>query len=302
MIFARASSWESTDDAFLDAHIVGVASKVAGRVARVHFTDNAEVQEGALLLEIEPGDFEAQSAQRRAAVASAQAGVGAAEAALAEAQAHLGTLQAAVEQEQAGARAGQAQSAKAEASLVRTRQLSAQKIVPPQDLENAEATALTNAAIAELAARRVAGAESQLAEGRARLGSAQAKLETARAQVQQAEADLRLAELNGSYARLTAPQAGRATRKAVEPGAYVQVGQTLLSLVSAELWVTANFKESQIALMRPGQEVEVEVDAAGGQVFRGHVDSLQAGAGARFSLLPPENATGIFIKVVQRGR
>ena len=114
------------------------------------------------------------------------------------------------------------------------------------------------------------------------------------------EAELHQAELQESYTKITAPEAGRVTNKSIEPGDYVQVGQPLFAIVSPKVWVTANFKETQLTDMRPGQPAEIEVDAYPSRSLRGHVDSIQAGSGARFSLLPPENATGNFVKVVQR--
>jgi membrane fusion protein (multidrug efflux system) len=132
------------------------------------------------------------------------------------------------------------------------------------------------------------------------LEHAQAAADAAQAALSQSDAALRQAELDLSYARVTAPEAGRVTRKAVEPGAYVSVGQPVLALVSDQVWVVANFKETQLTKMRAGQRAEIRVDAYPGRALRGHVDSIQAGTGARFSLLPAENATGNFVKVVQR--
>ncbi|MGA7127726.1 MAG: HlyD family secretion protein, partial [Chthoniobacterales bacterium] len=113
-------------------------------------------------------------------------------------------------------------------------------------------------------------------------------------------ANLESAKLNESYTKVYAPETGRVTSKSVESGDYVQVGQSLMALVPSEIYVTANYKENQVRLMRPGQPVEIEVDALGGRKFEGHVDSIQMGSGAAFSLLPPENATGNYVKVVQR--
>ena len=132
------------------------------------------------------------------------------------------------------------------------------------------------------------------------LEHAQAAAEAAKAQLAQSEAALRQAELDLSYTRITAPESGRVTRKALEPGADVSIGQSILALVPDEAWVVANFKETQLTKMHPGQPAEIRVDAYPDQRLRGHVDSIQAGTGARFSLLPAENATGNFVKVVQR--
>ena len=127
-----------------------------------------------------------------------------------------------------------------------------------------------------------------------------AGVETANAAVQQAEAKLRQAELNLSYTQVTAPEDGRVTRRVVEQGAYIQPGQSLMAIVPRQYWVIANFKEIQLTHMRVGQPVDVVVDAYPDHKFKGHVESIQDGAGARFSLFPPENATGNYIKVVQR--
>lgn len=132
------------------------------------------------------------------------------------------------------------------------------------------------------------------------LEHAQAAADAAKADLAQSEAALRQAELDLSYTKITAPEAGRVTRKSIEPGAYVSIGQSMLALVPADVWVVANFKETQLTKMRPGQPAEIRVDAYPDQRLRGHVDSIQAGTGARFSLLPAENATGNFVKIVQR--
>ena len=132
------------------------------------------------------------------------------------------------------------------------------------------------------------------------LDQAEADARVARAKLESAKAAAQKADLDFSYTKMTAPESGRVTRKSVEAGAYVQVGQVLMAIVPDEVWVTANFKETQITRIRPGQAVRIKVDTYPGKVFHGHVESLQAGTGERFSLLPPENATGNYVKVVQR--
>ena len=142
---------------------------------------------------------------------------------------------------------------------------------------------------------------SKISEAKAQLAATEAAVGMALAQLQQAQANVRTAQLDLSYTKIVCAGCdGRVTSKAVEPGDYVQVGQTLLSLVPTDVWVVANFKESQLKKMKPGQPALVEIDALGGRTFRAHVDSVQAGSGAAFSLLPPENATGNYVKVVQR--
>jgi membrane fusion protein (multidrug efflux system) len=171
--------------------------------------------------------------------------------------------------------------ARAQAAVSRAKLLSARKNIDTQSAEIRQAVASAQAA----------------EDG---LRQALAVVEKRQAEAREAEAEVRQAELDLSYTRITAPSAGFVTKKAVEPGAYVQVGQKLLSVVGRDVWVVANFKETQIAGMKPGQPVDIEVDAYPGVTFRGHVDSIQRGTGSRFTLLPPENATGNYIKVVQR--
>jgi membrane fusion protein (multidrug efflux system) len=153
---------------------------------------------------------------------------------------------------------------------------------------------------AGLEAKRLRSLVTQQAVSTQEVENATARERSARAQVEQLEAAVHQSELNLSYTKIFAPTTGRITRKQVEPGAYVQVGQTLFTIVPDVVWVVANFKENQLALMRPGQPVLIHVDAYPRAVFHGHVDSIQAGSGAAFSLLPPENATGNYVKVVQR--
>jgi membrane fusion protein (multidrug efflux system) len=168
----------------------------------------------------------------------------------------------------------------------------------------------TSAAQLESARKRVAEAEAQVKVAIARLvdakaapervGVSQAQAKTASADIQQLEAMVKQAELEVSYTKIYAPESGRVTRKTVEEGAYLQVGQARMAIVPSNMWVIANFKETQLTYMRPGQPVDIRVDTYPHKIFKGHIDSIQAGAGARFSLLPPENATGNYVKVVQR--
>jgi membrane fusion protein (multidrug efflux system) len=221
---------ESTDDAFINAHIVSTAPKIAGRVAAVHITDNQDVKKGELLVEIDPADAQAALAQAKANLAKARA-----------------------------------TRNKADQDQRRALELFGKGGISEEQRDTALQAAST----------------------------AKADTEADAAAVQQAE-------LNLQYTKINAPEDGRVTNKAVEPGDYVQVGQNLFALVTLERWLTANFKETQLRNMRPGQRAQVSVDAYPDHPLRGHVDSIQAGSGARFSLLPPENATGNYVKVVQR--
>ena len=217
-----------------------------------------------------------------------------------EAIAHVKTEQATVESDQATAAADAAQNDKAQSDLKRNEGLFKTKVVSPQDVDQFRATAKSAQATLNAAEKKVLSDEALVSEARAQVDTFVGLLQTVNAQIRESDANLASAKLNQSYTRVLAPESGWVTQKSVEPGAYVQAGQNLFALVPKQVWVTANFKEDQIRQMRPGQPVEVEVDALRGQKFRGHVDSIQAGSGARFSLLPPEDATGNYVKVVQR--
>jgi membrane fusion protein (multidrug efflux system) len=208
--------YESTDDAFIEGHVVTVGTKLSNIVQAVLIDDNYEVKQGELLVQIDPRDYDVQ---------------------LHEAQANYD---------------------KAKSDFDRDTALAGSSAISKQDLD------------------------------------------TTRAAFDVSSAQLEQAKLNLEYTRITAPVAGRITRKNVEPGDYIETGQTLFSIVPHDIWVVANFKETQLTHMLPGQPATIRIDAFPGKVFQGHVDSLQSGTGARFSLLPAENATGNYVKVVQR--
>ena len=226
----RSRDYEETDDAFIDAHVAPVNSKVSGQVTAVLVDDNQAVKRGDLLAEIDPRDYTVMAARARAELAAADA---------------------------------EARQAKLDAA--RYAQLVAKDQVARQTADKASADAEVDKAKADTARQRLAEAELQL-----------------------------------SYTKITAPQDGRVARRSVEVQTFLQPGQPLMAIVPNEVYVIANFKETQLTRMRPGQSAEIKVDAFPGRTFKAHVDSLQAGTGARFSLLPPENATGNYVKVVQR--
>jgi len=372
-----ARSHESTDDAFIDAHITPVSPKVSGYVAKVHIQSNQQVKKGDLLVEIDPRDYQAKLDQAQAALAAGQArlreaqtgveltransqagvqqasgtvqqaraGVEASRAQAAaertrvtQAGAAINSAQANLQQAQAQVDAAQAELVRARADVDRYQELYSKDEVSKQRLDQAVATARTAEAQTEAARQRAAAAASQVNESQAaqrtaaetahradvQIGAAQAQVreaqgklaaantapqqvaasqaqaQTASASLEQLRAAVAQAELELSYTKLYAPDDGRVTNKSVEEGALVQSGQPLMAIVPGEVWVTANFKENQIGKMQPGQPTEITVDAYPDKVFKAHVDSIQAGTGARFSLLPPENATGNYVKVVQR--
>ena len=296
----NSAAYQSTDDAFIDGHIIPVSAQVAGRVQSIYVDDNQSVNKSDLVVELDPRDFDAAARQKAAAVASSQAQAAAAQAALQQAIAHVKTEEATVESDQATADADAAQSDKAQSDFKRFEELFKTKVVSPQDVDQFRAAAKSAEATLNAAKKKVLSDEALVSEARAQVDAFAGLVQSVNAQIHESDANLATAKLNQSYTRILAPEAGWVTEKSVVPGAYVQAGQSLFALVPKQVFVTANFKEDQIGHMRPGQPVEVEVDALQGQKFRGHVDSIQAGSGARFSLLPPQNATGNYVKVVQR--
>ena len=296
----NSAAYQSTDDAFVDGHIIPISAKVAGRVQSVSVIDNQTVSKGDLVVELDPRDFDAAASQKSAALQSSQAQAAAAQAGVQEAILHVKTTQAVVESDQATAAADAAQNEKAQNDLKRNEDLYKTKVVSPQDVDQFRATAKSAQATLDAANKKVLSDEAQVEEARAEVDAFAAVVQAVTAQIHESDANLSTAKLNQSYTRILAPESGWVTEKSVEPGQYVQAGQNLFALVPKEVWVTANFKEDQIRRMRPGQAVEIAVDALHDQKFRGHIDSIQAGSGARFSLLPPQNATGNYVKVVQR--
>jgi membrane fusion protein (multidrug efflux system) len=255
----------STDDAQVDGHIVPILPKVGGFVTEVRVDENQRVKAVDTLVMLDDRDYRARLAQADADLAVALTGV--------SNRVRVGQAEAEVEQAQANA-------LKARADLERLRPLAEQDIVSKQQLDAAEAAA--RAADAGLAA-----AQAALVGADARVGAARAARDQA--------------ALNLSYTRITSPASGVVSKKSVELGQLVQAGQPLMSVVPLEdVWLTANLKETQVADVKAGDPVDFTVDAYPGLHFRGHVESLSPATGARFSLLPPDNATGNFTKVVQR--
>jgi membrane fusion protein, multidrug efflux system len=298
--YAQSCTYETTDDAFIAAHTIEVAPKIAGRIDTVLVKDNQLVKKGDLLAEIDPRDYDAQLAQKQAAVDSVKSEAASAQAAVDQQIANVKSLQATVEEDKADQQASAAQADQTADDLRREQDLYKTHVVSIQDLIHSQVADRSAQANLESAKKKVLAGEAQLAEGEAQVRTFEALLDYVLAQVKENGASLESAKLNDSYTKVYASESGRVTRKSIEPGDYVQVGQSLMALVPLEIYVIANFKENQVKLMRPGQPVEVEVDALGGRKFAGHVDSIQMGSGAAFSLLPPENATGNYVKVVQR--
>ena len=283
--WSQSRQWESTDDAFLETHVTRLAPQVAGRVLRLLVDDNQPVAEGALLVEIDPRDFEV-------ALATARARQGSAAAQAAQSQAEVHVRSAATGQAAANVVVAEADLQNAETSLRRFRSVDP-RAVTQQQRDDADAASRSARARLEAARQAVVASQAQEAASGAQAAAAGAALS-------EAEAAVANAELQLSYTRIVAPVAGRVANRGVEVGNFVTPGQALLSVVENDVWVTANFKETQLRGIRPGQPVEITVDAFPRPVLHGRVDSIQRGTGSRFSVLPAQNATGNYVKITQR--
>ena len=288
LYWLHARQYEATDDAFVDTHIVRLAPQVGGTLIQVASVDNRHVDAGTLLAVIQPNGPQAQLGEARANVVQAQAQVGEARA---QVTAALASRAQAVDQ----ARVPLANAIKAEQDLARYEALLRldRAAVAAQQIDQARANARSTAADAAAARRAIGNADAQVKVARRQVTAAQAAVGARRAQVEQAQVTL-------GNLRLHAPLPGQVVNRSVNLGSYVGPGTQLMAIIPDYLWITANFKETQLTLMRRGQPVAIEVDAFPDVKFQGHIDSIQRGAGQAFALLPPQNATGNYVKVVQR--
>jgi membrane fusion protein (multidrug efflux system) len=337
LVYGYLAQWESTDDAQVDGYIYPITSRVSGYVQRVTVNDNQYVEAGTVLVQLDAKDYEVAVVNARATMAIQEAGSRAMGLSVpltsVNTSSQLSTAQADVENASAGLSAAQQQFAAAQASLreaeandlkaqddvERYKPLASKDEIPRQQFTQALASQKATAAAVEAARAAAGAAEQAVTQARARIAQAQAskqyaetrpqqisvqrsRAEAAAAQVQQAAAALEQAQLNLQYTTIVAPVSGIVGQRSVQPGQYLAVGQELMSIVpldTSNIWVTANFKETQLKAMRPGQAVTISVDTYGRE-YVGRVDSIAAATGARYSLLPPENATGNYVKVVQR--
>jgi membrane fusion protein (multidrug efflux system) len=283
---------ETTDDAYTDGQSITIAPQVSGTVVMLAVTDNQRVKAGDTLIQIDP---RAYAAARDEAAANLRI----AEAQLDNARLKLETARIEYPARLAGAQAqldaAQAGRVKADADV--RRQLALPRQATTQQEIDAAAASRSNAE-AQVAQAQAALRQADMV--RQFIGESAAQVTQLEAQVALAQARLDQAALNLSWTKVTAPQDGWVTKRNVETGNYVQAGQSVLALVTPEIWVTANFKESQLDRMRPGQQVDIRIDAYPDRKLTGHIDSIQRGSGARFTAFPAENATGNFVKVVQR--
>jgi membrane fusion protein (multidrug efflux system) len=288
LFWLHKRQYTTTDDAFIDAHIVRLAAETQGKLTRVAAADNRHVEAGTLLATIEPYTANASLEQARAQASQADA-------AIQQAQAQVLSARAQRAQAVAQARDPEAQAAKAQADLRRylaLRQLDPDAVAGTQ-IDQARAQAQASAAQAAAARRQIDNADAQIAV-------AQKQVKAQQAQKAAAVAQIRSASVTVGHLDIRAPVSGQVVNRQVNVGSYVSAGTQLMAIVPDEMWITANFKETQLTHMRRGQHVDISVDAFPDVTFSGHVDSIQRGAGQAFALLPPQNATGNYVKVVQR--
>jgi membrane fusion protein, multidrug efflux system len=282
----------STDDAYTDGNTITMVPKASGYVVDLYVDDNSHVKKGDLLLRIDPRDYLTAEAQARAQLALAQAQLSSARDALKVARVQYpAQLQSARAQQRAAA----AQLELARASYERQHQVdrraTTQESIDSSTNQQQGATASLESAQAQLAIARLVPEQVQVA------ASAVAERE---ASLQSAQAQLDQSILNLSYTQVRAPSDGFITMRSIQQGDFATAGQVMFLIVTPQVWITANFKESQLGRMQPGDKVEIKVDAYSGYKLEGHVQSIQYGSGARFSAFPAENATGNFVKIVQR--
>ena len=334
-VYRYFTSYESTDDAQVDGHINSISARVSGHVTKLNIRDNQYVNAGDVLVEIDPTDYQVALDRAKADFADAEAAaiaagvnvpitdvntssqVSASQADVSNARAGIQVAQQQLQAAKAQLQEAQANDVKAQNDLGRYKQLVTKQEISQQQYDQAVAAAQASAAGVEAARATVDGAEQQVTQARGRLEQSEAnqryantapqqmKITKARAQsaladVQRFKASLQQAELNLQYTRIVAPVNGIVSNRTVEVGQNVAPGQELMKVINLDdIWITANFKETQLRDMHANQRVTIEVDA-NGRKYNGRVDSLAGASGARFSLLPPENATGNYVKVVQR--
>jgi len=334
-VYRYVSSYESTDDAQVDGHVNSISARISGHVTRLNVEDNQYVQAGTVLVEVDPADYQVAYDRAKADFEDAQAAAVAAgvnvpissvntssqvsvtEADVNNARAGIQAAQQQFEAAKAQLQEAEANNVKAQNDLVRYKQLVDKQEISQQQYDQATAVATAGKAAVEAARASSQAAQQQVTQAQGRLVQAEANWRSANtapqqmqairaraaaalAEAQRKKADLDQAQLNLQYTKIIAPVNGVVSNRTVEVGQNVAPGQELMKVINLDdVWITANFKETQLRKMRVGQRADIVVDA-NGRTYKGKVESIAAGSGARFSLLPPENATGNYVKVVQR--
>ncbi len=334
-VYRYVTSYESTDDAQVDGHVNSVSARISGHVTKLNVDDNQYVTAGTVLVEIDPADYQVAYDRAKADFEDAQATAQAAgvtvpitdvntTSQVAVSQADVNSARAGIQAAQQQSEAAKAQLEEAQANdvkvqhdLLRYKQLVDKQEISQQQYDQAIAAASASTATVAAARATADAAQQQVTEARAKLAQAQAnytyastapkqmqvtraRAASALAQAQRKKADLDQAALNLQYTKIIAPVNGIVSNRTVEVGQNVAPGQELMKVINLDdIWITANFKETQLKKMKQGQKADIDVDA-NGKTYHGKVDSISGASGARFSLLPPENATGNYVKVVQR--
>jgi membrane fusion protein (multidrug efflux system) len=334
-VYRYVTSYESTDDAQVDGHVNSISTRISGHVIKLNVDDNQYVQAGTVLVEIDPADYQVAYDRAKADFEDAQAAavaagvtvpitsvnttsqVSSSEADVNSARAGIQVAQQQFEAAKAQLQEAEANNVKAQNDLVRYKQLVDKQEISQQQYDQAVAAAKASAAAVEAARASADAAQQQVTQAQGKLVQAQAnwnyantapkqmqatraRATSALAQAQRKKADLDQALLNLQYTKVIAPVNGIVSNRTVEVGQNVSPGQELMKVINLDdVWITANYKETQLRNMKVGQRVDIVVDA-NGKTYHGKVDSIAGASGARFSLLPPENATGNYVKVVQR--
>ena len=288
LFWLNARRYQSTDDAFVDTHLVRLAPQIAGRVTEVRVNDNQIVTAGQVLVVLDSADLHSKVDQAQAQAAQAERQVEAA-------RSQIAIDRSGYQQALADVRAAAAQADNAARDLARYRRLQAANpaALAQQQYDQALAAARQTGAQRDAALKAAQAKAAQISAAAAQVKADQDQARATTSQVNDAN-------INLGYTQIVAPVSGHVAQRTVAIGNYAQPGTQLLAIVPTDVWVTANFKETQLARMRPGQRVRIKVDACAGEDIWGHVDSIQRGAGQAFGILPPENATGNYVKVVQR--
>lgn len=285
-VLLHAHYYQSTDDAFVEGHIISIAPRVSGPVIKLYINDNQEVKKGDLLLEIDPNDYIVVLEQKEAKLLEAKAQLNVSHKNIQETTSVSNKTSKDIS-------SVKSRMEYAQRTYERDLKLSKDGIVSKEELDNSKT------AFISLSANYLAEQEKKKAADIA-IQSAIAKRQEIEATIKKLESEIDEAKLNLSYTKIYAPQDGKISARTVEEGNYVQIAQPLMSIVSDEVWVVANYKETQLGQVEPGQDVIIKIDTYPKKRFKGKVDSLQKATGAKSSLFPPENAVGSYVKIVQR--
>ena len=293
----------STDDAFVDGRVHVIASKISGTVKVLYVNDNQFIKMNNLILEIDPADYDVRVKDARAGLETEKERLSEIRNRVVTVKNQLTEIMASLEVARANLELQKANLELAKVDYQRAESLFKKEVIPKQQYDNAKTRYEVAVAQVKATQDQVKQVEASLETQKSLIKQTESGLPTQEAQVRQREAVLKGAELNLSYTKIYTPKDGYITKRTVEMGNQIQAGQPLMAVVSLsqeDIWITANYKETQLERVKPGQKVEIKVDTFPGKKFYGRVESIMSGTGAVFSLLPPENATGNYVKIVQR--